>query len=396
MNGPPPGPGEGEPAPGPGEATPGPTQGAPGPTQGAPGRGEAGPRTRHAVPLRTTELAARLEQLRARVEGTTAGRVQRRVAELDLVHEAMVLAALTMTLLIPALITLGAVIPLGDPTGVVPLVARRLGLSAQATRDFQSLFAGPKVVRSSSSGVSAVITLLSAYAWPTALQKGYQLAWHLPSRGLRDIWRPLLWLGVLLGAVATLALVGGILRGRALPGGTWLLPVLLAPGVFLWAWWTQHLLLGGRVGWRPLLAGAITMAVGLYALRTGAQLSLSPSISDNYDRYGPIGIVFVLLSWFIGFGVVMLGGAVVGAELWEVREHRRGTRRRNGRAEAAGEAPPPHTPALAASRRAHGCRVALTCAGPAPGRGPRRSGSRRSPASVATAPPRGSRSRGRS
>ena len=153
------------------------------------------------------------------------------------------------------------------------------------------------------------------------------------SRGLRDIWRPLLWLGVLLGAVATLALVGGILRGSALPGGTWLLPVLLAPGVFLWAWWTQHLLLGGRVGWRPLLAGAITMAVGLYALRTGAQLSLSPSISDNYDRYGPIGIVFVLMSWFIGFGVVMLGGAVVGAELWEVRvrraaERRRGLRRR--------------------------------------------------------------------
>jgi membrane protein len=343
VNGPPPGPGEGEPPPGPGEATPGPTQGAPGPTQGAPGRGEAGPRTRHAVPLRTTELAARLEQLRARVEGTTAGRVQRRVAELDLIHQAMVLAALTMTLLIPALITLGAVIPLGDPTGVVPLVARRLGLSAQATRDFQSLFAGPKVVRSSSSGVSAVITLLSAYAWPTALQKGYQLAWHLPSRGLRDIWRPLLWLGVLLGAVATLALVGGILRGSTLPGGTWLVPVLLAPGVFLWAWWTQHLLLGGRVGWRPLLAGAITIAMGLFALRTGAQLSLSPSISENYDRYGPIGIVFVLLSWFIGFGVVMLGGAVVGAELWEVREHRRDAEEQRA-AEAAGEAPPPPRP----------------------------------------------------
>jgi len=273
------------------------------------------------------------------VEGTTAGRVHRRVAELDLIHQAMVLAALTMTLLIPALITLGAVIPMGDPNGVAPLVARRLGLSAQATRDFQSLFAGPSVVRSSSSWVSAVVTVLSAYAWPTALQKGYQLAWHLPSRGLRDIWRPLLWLGVLLGAVATLALVAGILRGSTLPGGTWLLPVLLAPAVFLWAWWTQHLLLGGRVGWRPLLPGAITIAVGLYALRTGAQLSLSPSISDNYDRYGPIGIVFVLLSWFIGFGIVMLGGAVVGAELWEVREHRRAAEEARA-ARAAGAASP--------------------------------------------------------
>jgi membrane protein len=273
------------------------------------------------------------------VEGTTAGRVRRRVAELDLIHQAMVLAALTMTLLIPALITLGALIPLGDPHGIAPLVARRLGLSAQATRDFQSLFGGPEVVRSSSSWVSAVVTVLSAYAWPTALQKGYQLAWHLPSRGMRDVWRPLLWLGVLLGAVATLAVMGGILRGRALPGGTWLLLVVLVPAVFLWAWWTQHVLLGGRVGWRPLLPGAITITAGLYALRTGAQLSLSPSISDNYDRYGPIGIVFVLLSWFIGFGVVMLGGAVVGAEVWEVREHRRAAEEERA-ADAPAAAPP--------------------------------------------------------
>jgi membrane protein len=80
--------------------------------------------------------------------------------------------------------------------------------------------------------------------------------------------------------------------------------------------------------------------VGLYALRTGAQLSLSPSISYNYDRYGPIGIVFVLLSWFIGFGVVMLGGAVVGAELWEVREHRRAAEEERA-AEATRAAPAP-------------------------------------------------------
>jgi membrane protein len=231
---------------------------------------------------------------------------------------------------------------MGDPHGVAPLVARRLGLSAPATRDFQSLFAGPAVVRSSSSWVSAVVTVLSAYAWPTALQKGYQLAWHLPSRGRRDIWRPLLWLGVLLGALATLAVVGGVLRDGAVPGGTWLLLVLLAPAVFLWAWWTQHLLLGGRVGWRPLLPGAITIAVGLYALRTGAQLSLSPQISDNYDRYGPIGIVFVLLSWFIGFAVVMLGGAVVGAEVWEVREHRRAAEEERA-AEVPGAAAPPQS-----------------------------------------------------
>jgi membrane protein len=265
------------------------------------------------------EVRTALDAVRARVEGTTAGRVQRRVVELDLMHQAMVLAALTLTLLIPALITLGAFIPLGDPHGIVPLVGGRLGLSAQAMHDVQSLFGGPAVVRSSTSWVSAAVTLLSAYAWPTALQKGYQLAWQLPSRGLRDGWRPLLWLATLLGGVALFALLGGIGHVGPLPV---LVAVLVAPVVFLWAWWTQHLLLGGRVGWRSLLGGALLMTVGLYGLRTGAQLSLSSSIVDNDDRYGPIGIVFVLISWFIGFGVVMLGGALVGAELWDARLHR--------------------------------------------------------------------------
>ena len=213
------------------------------------------------------ELGARLQHVRARAEATTAGRLQRRAMELDLIHEAMVLAALTMTLLIPALITLASVIPLGAPHGVASLVARRVGLSEQATQDLQSLFGGPSVIRSSTTWVGATVTLLSAYAWPTALQKGYELAWQLPSRGLRGIWRPLVWLAAVLAAAAALVVLGGVVQGdSALPA------LLLVPLVFGWSWWTQHLLLGARVGWRPLLAGAAAMTLGLYALRVGAQL----------------------------------------------------------------------------------------------------------------------------
>jgi membrane protein len=259
-------------------------------------------------------MSARLGRIRARAEATTAGRLQRRATELDLIHQAMVLAALTMTLLIPALITLAALIPLGEPHGTAALVARRLGLTAQATRDLQSLFGGASVERSSTTWVGATVTLLSAYAWPTALQKGYELAWQLPSRGLRGVWRPLVWLVAVLAAAAAVVVVGGLVQG-----GSPLPALLLVPVVFAWTWWTQHLLLGGRVGWRPLIVGAVAMTVALYALRIGAQLTLSSAISLNFHRYGPIGIVFVLLSWFVGFGVVMLGGAVVGAELWEAR-----------------------------------------------------------------------------
>ena len=97
-------------------------------------------------------------------------------------------------------------------------MARRLGLSEQATQDLQSLFGGPSVIRSSTTWVGATVTLLSAYAWPTALQKGYELAWQLPSRGLRDIWRPLVWLAAVLAAAAALVVLGGVVQGdSALP-----------------------------------------------------------------------------------------------------------------------------------------------------------------------------------
>ena len=139
------------------------------------------------------ELSARLEHVRARAEATTAGRLQRRAMELDLMHQAMVLAALTMTLLIPALITLAALIPLGEPHGAAALVARRLGLSAQATRDLQSLFGGTSVERSSTTWVGAtrhaVVRLRLADRAAEGLRAGLAAAlagpaWHLAAPGV--------------------------------------------------------------------------------------------------------------------------------------------------------------------------------------------------------------------
>jgi membrane protein len=61
------------------------------------------------------------------------------------------------------------------------------------------------------------------------------------------------------------------------------------------------------------------MTVGLLALRAAAGLFLSAAIIHNYRQYGPLGIVFMLLSWLVAFSVVMLGGPVLGAALHEHR-----------------------------------------------------------------------------
>jgi membrane protein len=68
-----------------------------------------------------------------------------------------------------------------------------------------------------------------------------------------------------------------------------------------------------------LLPGAVAMTTGLLVLRVAAALFVSSAISYNFQHYGPLGIVFMLLTWLVAFSVVMLGGPVLGAALHERR-----------------------------------------------------------------------------
>jgi uncharacterized BrkB/YihY/UPF0761 family membrane protein len=61
------------------------------------------------------------------------------------------------------------------------------------------------------------------------------------------------------------------------------------------------------------------MTVGLVGLRAFAAVWLSTAISYNYTRYGPLGIVFMLLTWLVALSAIMLGGPVLGVALHERR-----------------------------------------------------------------------------
>ena len=86
-------------------------------------------------------------------------------------------------------------------------------------------------------------------------------------------------------------------------------------------WWTLHVLLLGRVGWRPLFPAAVFTAVCVTGLAVFSELLFSGQIVSGYNDYGRIGVVIVLLSYLIGFGVCLHLGAVLG-RMWN--ERRRG------------------------------------------------------------------------
>src|SRR5947209_10012740 len=106
----------------------------------------------------------------------------------------MILAALALSLLLPLLVTLAALLPLGAADSLPAVIGRRLGLSAGSAADLQRLFPTRAAVRGDSTIFGSIFTLVSAYAWPTALQRGYEIAWGLGSKGWRGLWRPGVWL----------------------------------------------------------------------------------------------------------------------------------------------------------------------------------------------------------
>jgi membrane protein len=300
----------------------------------------AGPGTADPAPSRVTgRIVTRVGRTKDRIDASSVGHVQRRFVQADLANQALILAALAFSLLVPVLVTLAALLPLGGAGSIPAGVAGRLGLSPQATEDLQQLFPTRDAVRGASTFLGTAFTLLSAYSWPTALQRGYEIAWGTSSAGWKGLWRPLAWLT----AFVAVGLVLLNLPSSPLLAQPWRTVVLLllgTPVVFAWAWWTQHFLLQGAVGWRLLLPGAVAMTIGLLALRVFAGIYASRGISYNYERYGPLGIVFMLLTWLTAFGVVMLGGPVLGAALHERRLQARATAEAPAGVEAE-EVPPP-------------------------------------------------------
>src|SRR3954452_18965075 len=265
----------------------------------------------------TGRIVHHVSRTKDRIDASSVGHVQRRLVQADLANQALILAALAFSLLVPVLVTVAALLPLGGADSLPAAVSGRLGLTTRATADLQRLFPTRSAVRGASTFVGTAFTLVSAYAWPTALQRGYEIAWGVSSRGWKGLWRPLVWLT---GFVAAGALLLVLPRsGLDDPWRTILLLLLWTPIIFLWSWWTQHFLLRGAVGWRSLIPGAIAMTVGLVALRAFAAVWLSHAITYNSQRYGPLGIVFMLLTWLTALSFVMLGGPVLGAALHERR-----------------------------------------------------------------------------
>lgn len=233
-----------------------------------------------------------------------------RLVVVDFMNQAMLFAGTVLLCVFPFLIVMSAL----AGRGAASAFSKRLGLNQQAAADLGHLFTSAGTTDATISTASVLLLVVFAIAGATAVQQLYERIFDLDSRGARDLLRRTIWAGLALGWVSLVGLVGPWVRA----GG----PVLVAFVIliaFTGFWWfAMWFLLSGRVKWRRLFPSAVATGLCWLGMVAVFSATFSGMVISSYDRYGPIGIVFDLLSYALAVGVVIILGAVTGL-VWQER-----------------------------------------------------------------------------
>jgi membrane protein len=201
-------------------------------------------------------------------------------------------------------------------------IATHLGLSRQGDRVVEGLF------KASVTGfdLAVFVGLLVAFAGTIAVARSVEVIYerafeHPPLTPAQGWLRSLVWVVVVSGILVGDTAIGKTLRDG--PAGPLVISLVELVGFTLFFWWSLHFLLGGRESWRRVRPAAIATAIFWVGLGVFAAFYFSSTIVSDSKTYGPIGVTFTLVTWFIAMGAVLTLGAIVGA-VWERR--RRGTR----------------------------------------------------------------------
>lgn len=270
-------------------------------------------------------MRERLHELRNRhVSLDIAASVRERYDELQ---GGIVAGAVTLSLflsLFPLLLFATAVIGFvaSGRTDLAEDVASGLGLQGEAVTTISNAIEAAQRSRRTATVIGLAGLLWAGLGAVTAMQSAIDRAWQAKGRGVRDKLGALAWLvGVvllLLLSVAAAALTVTILPRWAAPLG---LLVSLAGYIVLF-WWTFRVLGSTKVGWRPLLPGAVFAGIGFDALTVLGAWVVPHTVAQSSALYGSIGVVFAILAWLFVFGRLFVYASVLNVV---VHERRAGT-----------------------------------------------------------------------
>lgn len=246
-----------------------------------------------------------------RFERSIAGHTTQLLRDIVIIDKAMIMAAVSFVSFVPMLIVLAAIFPLRQIHNFTGTLQAAMALDDDAAEAMRTLFSSAGRVAGATTVGSLAIVIISGYAFVANLQQTYELIWRKRrAPRIQSFVRRWVWLGGFLGFGLALALTK-----HAFGGSTAAQAIINVVGFVVACFfftWSLHLLLSGRVRWLELVPGGIATAIGQVGLRVFSMLVFSPMVVSNSKEYGPIGVVFVLMSWLVGACVILVGGPIVG------------------------------------------------------------------------------------
>ena len=232
--------------------------------------------------------------------------------DIAILDKALLLSAVSFVAFVPFLIVLAAVSPIEEVHTFSGTLQMAMGLTNEAAGAVAKLFAPANRIAAATTIVGLVVLATTAVAFVGTLQQNYELIWNMPRcPRVQRWWRHPVWLTVFLSFGLLLAIIQVGIEGGANENSAADVAAIVATALFFS--WSEYFLLAGRVPKREVIPGGVATAIGLLGLHGFSKLFFSGMIVDQSHDYGLIGVVFVLMSWLVGAGVVLVGGPAVGA-----------------------------------------------------------------------------------
>ncbi|MFD0401938.1 YhjD/YihY/BrkB family envelope integrity protein [Kitasatospora sp. NPDC059811] len=212
---------------------------------------------------------------------------------------------------VPLLFAVAAFAPADVRDQLVASLRALFGVSGASDQELRQALYGNGDLRGTTGIIGVLMALLSGTSCSRAVARVCEHAWRLPKAGTRAAaWRWLLWI---VAWLTVLVFQGSLRDGFGV--GFWLgLPLTFATSFVVW-WWTTHLLLSARVGWLPLLPGALLTAAAATAMSLTAPVYMPGALNRSLAQYGSLGLVLILLSWLIALCAAVTFSVTAGAVL---------------------------------------------------------------------------------
>ena len=234
----------------------------------------------------------------------------------------MVAAAVTQSMFIslfPALLVMTALIGF-LASGDVSLssdIIDRLGLTGTAATSLRDAIEAAEKSRQAASIVGLAGLAWSALGVVAAIQLALDRPWQVKVGGVVDRFKSFGWL-VLTGAfvavsTAVTALVFAVLPGWAAP-----FTIVASTVINVLMFWFMFVSIGNqKIGWRPLIPGAVFAGIGLEVLTVAGAIIVPRSVASSSALYGSIGVVFAILAWLFFFGRLLVYASTLNVVLYE-------------------------------------------------------------------------------